>query len=300
MPESSVRSPLAARCSPSCELSGPPAAPVVVVLGGISATRHVTATATDPSEGWWQEQVGPGAAIDTRQVRVLGVDWHTDCDGPVTTVDQAHAVAATLDTLGIDRIAAFVGASYGGMVALAFAAEFPDRVERLAIVSAAHRSHPMATAHRVIQRRIVELGIAGGLPTVGLALARALGVTTYRTAAEFRDRFDGAAEVSSYLQHQGDRFASRWDPARYLALSASLDSHQVDPARITTPAALLGVREDTLVPIWQLRELRDGLGGPCRLDEVSSIYGHDAFLKEGAVVSRFLIRALDQEVRRAA
>jgi homoserine O-acetyltransferase len=140
------------------ELSGPPGAPVVAVLGGISANRHVTSTATSPEDGWWQLLVGSGAAVDTRRYRVLGIDWIVPRES-VTTHEQAEALVGVLDLLQIDCLDAIVGASYGGMVALAFAARYPGRVRRLVLVSAAHEPHPMATAHRVIQRRIIRLGL---------------------------------------------------------------------------------------------------------------------------------------------
>lgn len=295
--------------SPSWELSGSPGDPVVAVLGGISATRHVTATASQPTDGWWQLLVGPAAAIDTRHFRVLGIDWAVPESGRVSTADQAERLIGVLDHLGIARLDAIVGASYGGMVALALAAAHPERVGRLVLISAAHEPHPMATAHRVIQRRIIRLGLAAGLPSEGVALARALGLTTYRTLTEFAARFDSAPEgdaepavfpVERYLDHGGRKFARDWSPERYLALSESIDRHQVDPARIHTPVALLGVQEDTLVPCWQLRELRDRLSGPAHLEEISSIYGHDAFLKEVDAVGSFLSRALGREVQRAA
>jgi homoserine O-acetyltransferase len=300
---------LATHVSPAFELTGPPGAPLLVVLGGISATRHVTATASDPRDGWWQELVHPGGAIDSSRYRVLGVDWRAPAHGPVTTFDQANAIVAVLDRLGLDRAAAIVGASYGGMVALAFGAAHPGRVDRLVVVSGAHESHPMATAHRVIQRRIIRLGLAAGTPSDGVALARALGVTTYRTAAEFAARFDVAPEelphgyqfpVERYLDHGSQRFAASWSAERYLALSESLDLHRVDPARVTVPTALLGVHEDTLVPVWQLRELAERFGAECRVAEISSIYGHDAFLKEVAAVGAFVVGALEREVRCAA
>lgn len=297
-----------ARVPAGWELSGPPGAPVVAVLGGISASRHVTSTATSPEDGWWQLLVGSGAAVDTRRFRVLGIDWTVPHEG-VTTHDQADALVAVLDLLQVECLDAIVGASYGGMVALSFAATCPDRVGRLALVSAAHEPHPMATAHRVIQRRIIRLGLAAGLPSEGVALARALGITTYRTATEFAARFDSAPEsdgepvvfpVERYLDHGGRKFAREWSPERYLTLSESIDRHQVDPARVCTPVAILGVQEDTLVPCWQLRELRDRLSGPVHLEEINSIYGHDAFLKEVDAVGSFLSRALNREVQRAA
>lgn len=291
------------------ELSGPPGAPVVVVLGGISAGRHVTATAADPAAGWWDPIVGPGRALDTRTHRVLGVDWLVPTDRSVTTADQADAVAAVLDSLGLPRVAAIVGASYGGMVALAFGARHAQRVERLAVIAAAHQSHPMATAHRVVQRRIVRLGLAAGTPAEGVALARALAITTYRTADEFAARFDTVPEqhnrrvrfpVEGYLDHAAERFAAAWSPERYLALSESLDLHRVDPAEIAVPLTLLGIAEDGLVPFWQLEDVARRAGATCRLERVHSIYGHDGFLKEVPAVADFLRRALSGEVSRAA
>lgn len=288
------------------ELTGPPHAPLVVVLGGISAHRHLCQTESNPQPGWWDGIVGPGLAVDTRRQRVLGIDWHTD-GAPVTTTDQADQLATVLDELGGEAVHAIVGASYGGMVALAFAARHPTRVGRLVVIAAAHQTHPMATAHRVIQRRIIRLGLAAGLPTEGVALARALGMTTYRTAEEFAARFEsgrdtasGAFPVEGYLDHGSQRFAATWEPDRYLTLSESLDLHEVDPSAITVPLDLLGFHEDTLVPAWQLEELARKCTAACRLELVSSIYGHDGFLKEVESVGAFIHRALESEVRHAA
>src|SRR5204862_1053997 len=103
------------------EIVGAPGAPVIAVLGGISASRHVTSSASDPRSGWWEEVVGEGCAIDTTSFRVLSIDYLAQANGgvPVTTEDQAYALATALDELGIDCLHAVVGASYGGMVALA-------------------------------------------------------------------------------------------------------------------------------------------------------------------------------------
>lgn len=300
-------SPLA--LSPPWELTGRHERPVIAVLGGISASRHVTANAADPSAGWWQDLVGPGAAIDTDQHRILGIDWLVPTDGPVTTHDQAAALARVLDHLHLSHVSAIVGASYGGMVALAFAERYPERVGRLAVLCAAHQPHPMATAHRVIQRRIIRLGLAAGTPSDGVALARALGITTYRTAEEFAERFGGPAEardgvlrfpVEGYLDHGGARYAAHCPPERYLALSESIDTHRVEPERITTPTALLVVHGDAITPAWQGRELAARLGGPTRLMEIASRYGHDAFLKAVEPVGAFLQEALDPRRRHAA
>ena len=290
--------------TPGCELVGPPGTPITVVLGGISAHRHVGGP-----RGWWPDLVGPGCVLDPTRCRILGIDWAVPETGTITTADQADRLAAQLDELAIDRVQAVVGASYGGMVALAFAARHPERVGRLAVISAAHEPHPMATAHRVIQRRIVRLGLAAGTPRDGVALARALALTTYRTAEEFASRFEATPAthrgrqqfpVERYLDHGSQRFAASWSAERYLALSESIDLHAVDPVDITVPLALLGVLEDRLVPRWQLQALHRRTRGPCTLEEISSPTGHDAFLTEPAQVAAFLSRVLPAEVCRAA
>lgn len=294
--------------APPCELIGLAGAPVVVVLGGISADRHVCAHAGNPLPGWWEGVAGDAGALDTTRFQLFGcdyVDGGSSADGradrAVSTRDQAAAVAQALENAGIDRVHAVVGASYGGMVALAFAELFPERLERLVVIGAAHRSHPMITALRAIQRRVVELGLATGRAHDALVLARALAVTTYRTAREFETRFDLTPivtandvifPVESYLLRHGERFAARFTPARFLALSLSSDLHSVDPARITTPATLVAIEGDTIVPREQVEQLARDLGAPARLVDLPSDKGHDGFLTEAAALNPILHAAL--------
>ena len=182
-----------------------PPAPTVV-LGGISAGRHLAPAPFDPSPGWWPGLVGPGEALDPARRPLIGVDYLGGAGlRPVTTRDQARAVAAVLDHLGIGT-ASLVGASYGGMVALAFAELFPARIGRLVVVCAAHRTHPMATAVRSVQRAAVSLGADAGDPARGLALARALAMTTYRSAREFEERFSPFAAAADLPHAHGAAF----------------------------------------------------------------------------------------------
>lgn len=300
---------LTTRQLPQFEIIGPPAAPAVAVLGGISAHRHVTSSVVDPRAGWWEAVVGPGRAIDTGRFRVVGVDFLDGgraSDGrpahTVTTGDQADALAAVLDAQDVASLHAIVGASYGGMVALAFAERYPDRVGRLVAIGAADAPHPMTTALRAVQRGIVELGLAGGQPREGLVLARALAMTTYRSRREFADRFPAAPDyvegggaafpVEGYLRHHGERFADSWTAARFLALSLSADLHHVDPAAIRVPTLLVAAEGDSVVPREQLEQLVGRLGGPARLADVHTITGHDAFLTEPAQVGALVQTAL--------
>ena len=294
-------------------------APAVFVLGGISAHRFVCGT-LDGTNGWWPGVVGQGDALDPERYRIVSIDWlggAGDSSSPppvefglpiVTTEDQAHAVAAVLDHLEIEKLHGFVGASYGGMVGLALAVLHPERVERLLVLCAAHRSHPMSVGLRVIQRRIVALGAAAGREGDGLALARALAMTTYRTVEEFEQRFVSSPSwdeglprfaVEDYLEFQGESFSRRFDATAFSILSQSLDLHRVEPEDITVPTTVVSVDSDTLVPPWLVAELARRLPSSCRAIRIASHFGHDAFLKEHQVVSRLVRNVLDVEAYHA-
>jgi homoserine O-acetyltransferase len=278
------------------EIVGPRGAPVIAVLGGISASRHVTSSVADPSRGWWEEVVGPGRAIDTRQFQVIGIDYVAGgvSGAPVTTADQAEALATALDQVGVRTLHAVVGASYGGMVALAFGITFPTRAKRLIVISAAHESDPIATALRHLQRRVVELGSAVGRERDGLAIARGIAMTSYLTPRHFEERIAGSDRSDSsavedrigiYLKTRGDQFAEQWTPERYNALSLSLDLHKIRPEEITVPTTVIAITGDRLVPVAQSRELAQRLGGPSQLIELDSSLGHDAFLGDSARIA---------------
>ena len=156
----------------------------------------------------------------------------------MSAYDQAELLLRLINHLGIASLRAIAGASYGGMVALAFGERFPDRVARLIVISAADRAHPMASAWRVVQRRIVKFAIETGNPAQGLELARALAMATYRSPEEFAARFAGAARrngddefvlpVEEYLFARGAEYAQRYRPDSFVCLSESIDLHRVD------------------------------------------------------------------------
>lgn len=276
-------------------LAGPVGAPVICALGGISAHRRVCLA----EDAWWGEVAGPGMALDVTQWRVLGFDYlggSGETSGPdveddwpsVSSYDQADCLLRLLNHLGLKALRAVVGASYGGMVALAFGERYPERVGHVVSISGADRPHPLATAWRSIQRQIVRLACECGRPADGLKLARALAMSTYRSAEEFAARFaapprerDGAFRfpVEDYVLARGEEYAARYQPQSFLRLSESIDLHQIDAARVFVPATAVAVREDQLVPLADMRALAARLPR-ARLLEISSIYGHDAFLKE--------------------
>lgn len=304
---------------------GPASAPLVIVLGGISAHRRVCSI---DGRGWWEAQCGAGKALDTDRFRLLGIDWLGGCDdstGPrharsgqarseharseldqadfpvISTGDQARALLLLLNRLGVRRVHLLVGASYGGNVAQQLAALLGDRLRRLVLLSAAHRPAQFGLALRHVQRAILELGTDSN---EALALARSLAVLGYRTPESLEQRFGSDAQcadadgrrkdgVVGWIDHHGEKFVRRFDAEAYRCLGYSLDMHEVDPAAISAPTTLFAVREDLTVPVTLLREYATRAGGRCELVEIDSIYGHDAFLKEEGVVSDLLAQALE-------
>ena len=292
-------------------LSGPEMGPLVVALGGISADRRVVA-ASSQEAGWWQNIAGAGLALPSDRCRILSYDYlggSGDTTGPsgaeqfpaVSSYDQAEILLWLLNHLGIKSLQVLFGASYGGMVGLAFAERYPQRLSRLCVISAADRGHPMATAWRSVQRGIVRFAQQLGDAQGGLKLARALGMATYRSQEEFAARFSAAPQhdgdrhvfaVEKYLFSRGDDFVNRHRPEAYLVLSESIDLHRVDTARIFVPTTAVGVVEDQLVPLGDVRAMVARLPD-AELVELSSVYGHDAFLKENERLRPIFARLLE-------
>jgi homoserine O-acetyltransferase len=281
------------------EALGDDDASVVLVAGGISADRHVAASTEFPQAGWWDAQVGAGRALDPRKLRVLACDWigaDGTLDVPIDPADQADALAALLDALGIATLEAFVGASYGAMAGLQFAALHPRRLRRLCAISGSHRAHPYASAWRALQRQAVALGALQCDEPDGLALARQLAMLAYRTPEEFEQRF-GPAEVvagrvrvgaEDYLRHCAATYVARTAPTGFVRLSESIDLQRLDPAAVHVPTTIVAVAEDRLVPLADAWALADGLRGPTRVRVLRSRYGHDAFLKEHEAIAAVL------------
>jgi homoserine O-acetyltransferase len=283
--------------------------PLVAVLGGISAHRIVSGS---PGEQWWPEMVGPGLGIDTRQYRVLGIDYiggrgmsSTPAAGAsfpsLSSYDQAKALSLVVQRLGARPLHAIVGASYGGMVALCFAEKHPQLIRHILVLSAADKAQVLSTAWRSVQRQIVREAIARGDGAAGLKLARALAMATYRSSVEFSLRFGGAPTrgadrfrfpIEDYLFARGDDYVQKYRAESFLALSESIDLHSMDATQVQTPATLIAVREDQLVPFNDMQALSARLNGPRQLIEINSIFGHDAFLKESAALTPIIKHAL--------
>ena len=291
-------------------LYGAPGAPVIAVQGGISATRY--AGTHLGNSGWWETLVGADRAIDTHRFRVLSIEWldRADLDAAsnadeatraIGSEDQADALAAVLAEHGIRRLHAFVGASYGAMVGIAFAARHPERLRRLVAIAGAHRAHPLAIAVRNLQRGIVRFAARHGDIEAGLDLARRLAMTTYRGEREFAERCAAAPAFrdgryrfaeEDWLEAAGASFVRRFGAERFLALSESIDLHAIDPADVHVPTTLIGIASDRLVPLADLCELQRSCGAPATLHVIDSRYGHDAFLKESGQIGPLVDEAL--------
>jgi homoserine O-acetyltransferase len=305
----------------------------VLLFTGLSPSAHAASSGTDPSPGWWEDMVGPGRPFDTQRYFVICVNSLGSCFGstgpastdprtgatyrlrfPVLTIEDIAAAAhEVVIALGIERLCAVAGSSMGGMDALAYALLFPAGVRALVQVSCAVHSLPFAIALRSLQREMIRSDpewqggdyAPGQGPIRGMRLARKLGMITYRSANEWRERFgrervDQASgdafginfEIESYLEAHALKFVGGYDANCYLYMSRAMDLFDAAAhgggslerafARIDVDDALvIGVDTDFLFPVDQQRELSSLLDAPGRRVEfhaLPSIQGHDSFL----------------------
>ncbi|MBX3029281.1 MAG: homoserine O-acetyltransferase [Chloroflexi bacterium] len=299
----------------------PDEAPQVLVI-------HALTGSADAAGDWWEPLIGSGRALDTDRLGVLCVNLlggrygttgptspHPHTGEPwgatfpaVTTRDQARVLWRVADALGIERFALVAGGSLGGMVALEVALERPAHVDRLVPIAAPAATGPMAIAWNRIQTTLIDR-----LGAEGLALARQLAMTTYRSEADFDQRFgrgqelDGRFSVVSYLDHQGAKLVDRFDGDTYRALAGAMDTHDAGRDRGGLRAAFgalaeggvrvtgIGIEGDVLYGPRQVRALVDAAvaaGADARYRELRSNKGHDAFLVEWDQLTTLLREAL--------
>ena len=253
----------------------------VLVCHALNASHHVAGVyaGQDKSEGWWDTMIGPGKPVDTDRFFVIGVNNLGSCFGstgpmhvnpdtgrvygadfPVVTVeDWVDAQARLLDALGIATLAAVMGGSLGGMQALGWALQYPQRVRHAVVVASAPNLTAENIAFNEVARRaiVTDPDFHGGhfyaqgvVPKRGLRIARMLGHMTYLSDDVMNEKFgrqlrhavQGAGagdykystqevefQIESYLRYQGDKFAEYFDANTYLLITRALD--YFDPAR---------------------------------------------------------------------
>jgi homoserine O-acetyltransferase len=290
------------------------AAPVVVVVGGITASPFPFG---DPAgaEAWWPALLAPDL-IDPSCSTVLCPCWPGNGstwrgfergekggidDGavpPLSALGLADLIAAWLDGLGCTAPVTYVGASLGGLVGIAFAVRHAERCARLITISAGLRPDGWGTATRYLQRELVRDGMRRGDVATGMVRARQLGMLTYRGREELDTRFGvlvpelDRPPVAAYLDHHGERFAARFPVRTFLLLSEAIDrSHfgtdraslRAQLARVTADVLVVGVPGDLVFPFALQHELYrelQAVGAACSLWKLASEYGHDAFLAD--------------------
>ncbi len=275
---------------------------VVVVVHALTGTSHAAA--------WWDGVVEAGGALDPQRHAVLCASLLGGCEGTTapsvptfTTRDQAAVIARLLDVLHVDRPLLICGGSLGGMVTLEFAASFPDRVRAAVALAAPAAQTAQGLAWNTIMRRAIEVGGA----REGLALARMIGMLSYRTPGGLERRFGrshgtaGDFAVNEWLSGHGEKLVARFDAETYLGLLDAMDTHDVGRGRGGITAALapvagrltgVGIVGDLLYPADAIREWTTSSGA--EHEDVSSVHGHDAFLLETARVSAILRAALSR------
>jgi homoserine O-acetyltransferase len=267
--------------------------------------------------GWKGAVIGPGKAIDTNRWAVLcpnllgscyGTTYARGADSPtngplIGTRDQARLAGELVSALGVRRVALATGGSLGGMVALEWAATFPERSRAVVVFAAptAHSAWALGWSH--VQRQAIE---AAG-PAAGLALARMVGMLTYRSPAELESRFarqrgEGATfAVQSYLTHHGAKLLARFDVQSYRTLLDTMDTHDVGRGRGGIAAALaavrgrvvgVGITSDVLYPEDEVKGWVRETGASYA--QLRSPHGHDAFLLESDAAGAILAGALER------
>ena len=251
----------------------------VLICHALNASHHVAGVyeGQDKSEGWWDTMIGPGKPVDTNRFFVIGVNNLGSCFGstgpmhvnpdtgrvygadfPVVTVeDWVNAQARLMDALGIQTLAAVMGGSLGGMQALSWSLQYPERIRHAVVIASAPNLTAENIAFNEVARRAIttDPNFNGGhfygdvhkpetKPKVGLRIARMIGHITYLSDDVMNEKFgrqlSGGTtfkfstqavefQIESYLRHQGDKFADYFDANTYLLITRALD--YFDPAR---------------------------------------------------------------------
>lgn len=307
----------------------------ILLFTGLSPGTHAASSQENPKPGWWEFMIGEGKPLDSSRYHIICVNSLGSCFGStgpisinpatkrpygfdfpeVTVEDIVYAANLAMQALGIRSLHSVMGASLGGMAALYYALEYSDQVGRLVSISATAAAAPFAIGVRSLQREIVTCDPewkeghyeVGKGPFEGMRIARKLGLTTYRSADEWLERFgrervaeradnadlvDIEFQVESYLEHNARKFAEKFDANSYLYLSRAMDWFDCrDHDNLTAASPLpfrslvIGVSSDMLFTIEEQRDIAQRLsqtGSDVQFLGLSSPFGHDSFLVDEA------------------
>ncbi len=318
---------------------------VILVCHALSGSSRVA--------DWWGALFQPSGVFDLKRDCVVGINILGSCYGstgpvsvnPATGLpygpdfpqlsirDIVAAQVLVFDDLHIRCIRAVVGASIGGMQALQWTVDYPDRVEQCIAIGAAPLN-AMGLALNHLQRQAIQLDPKwrGGRygndpPAAGLALARAVAMCSYKSGRLFQERFGRKPnrngedpflslqhrfDVGGYLDYQGKKFVERFDANSYVIISRAMDtfdlargyaSEQAALARVTASVLLVGITSDWLFPPGEVRDLAHraaSAGAHCDYVELDTAHGHDGFLVDFHLLAPILRSRLAPRIRPAA
>jgi homoserine O-acetyltransferase len=305
---------------------------VILVCHSLTSSHHLGGPDVSGLPGAWMDPlIGPGRALDTNRLCVICVNnlcspygstspmsVNPETGTPwamrfpvITPRDVAKAQHEALKALGIGKIAMVMGGSFGGMISLEYALEFPDDVVSVGVIAAPARLYPQAIAYNEVQRQAITSDpdwnggdyYPGPGPAKGLSTARMLAMITYRSEQNFAGRWmrgmsgDNAHDwgakfkVEEYLAHHGSALVARFDANCYIYTTRAMDLHDAAAGRGSLEEAFgrlrdkgvlsVGISSDILFPSWQVMEiarLAGKAGARSDYEEIESDNGHDSFL----------------------
>ncbi len=307
---------------------------VVFICHALSGDAHAAGyhSESDEKPGWWDEMIGPGKGIDTSYYHVICANILGGCKGTtgpgsenpetgrpygsafpdITVTDIVNAHCLFLKQMGIERLAAVVGGSFGGMQALDWAIRYPEMMDRVVCAASATSLSAQALAFDVVGRTAITHDVdwqggdyyqTGRSPERGLALARRIGHITYlspgmmtrkfgREKADSEDRTSSLPifQIESYLNYQGDKFVKRFDANSYLRITSAMDRFDLQEQygsmvkafrSIKAKMLVIALSEDWLFPPEQSMEIANTLltaGKQVSYCRLQAPHGHDAFL----------------------
>lgn len=309
----------------------------VLICHALSGHHHAAGyhSPEDKKPGWWDECIGPGKPIDTDRFFVVSLNNIGGCHGstgpssvnpetgkawgpdfpPLRARDWVHSQARLADRLGIDCWAAVIGGSLGGMQAMRWSLEYPDRLKHCVVIAAAMKLSAQNLAFNEVARQAIvsDPAFADGryqenstIPAQGLALARMVGHITYLSDDAMANKFgrdlrsgsfdpgdtdDVEFQVQSYLRYQGSQFSGSFDANTYILMTRALDyfdlsrEYDHDPvaafSKATCSFLVISFSTDWRFSPVRSREIVDALiaaDRPVTYTEIEADEGHDAFL----------------------